>query len=202
MDISDKMQFPIFNEFYSGWMKKLKQEGKGDTTHRPDIPAASLKKIHELAKLLHELVTGNPDDESYQELMEQVPILPDDKGNDKGHHYLTQNVIMFLVCHYLARRGREGLDQLKKTHFELLNDDEGNYYYKKVVGEASKNHKDDNEDLEEGGLIPFEPTSEGLSPGQFFKDWISKLNPDNPYLFQRPRRLSSKFSLKDNPEIW
>ena len=132
-DISDRVQFPLFTEFYSGWMKTLKNEGKADTSHQPDIPAATLKRIHEVGKILHELVTGNPDDQSYQDLMEQVPVLPDKDGKDKGFHYLCQNVIIFLVCHYLARRGREGLDSLKKSHFELQNDQEGNFYYKKVI---------------------------------------------------------------------
>ena len=201
-DISDKIQFPLFNEFYSGWMKKLKTEGKGDITHRPDIPAISLKKIHELGKILHELITGDPEHESYQELMDQVPANPDNAGNDKGFHYLCQNVVIFLFCHYLARRGREGLDMLKKCHFDLQNDGEGNYFFKKVIGEATKNHKSDSEDLENGGIIPFEPTPEGLSPGQFIQDWMSKLNPQCEFLFQRPRRLSSKFRLKDNPDVW
>ena len=47
--------------------------------------------------------------------------------------------------------------------------------------------RDDSENVEEdGGIIPFEITSEGLSPGKYFEDYLNKLSPDCDRIFQKP----------------
>ena len=47
--------------------------------------------------------------------------------------------------------------------------------------------RDDSENVEEeGGLIPFKKTQQGLSPGQYFEDYMKKLSPESDRLFQKP----------------
>ena len=82
------------------------------------------------------------------------------------------------------------------THFdrELQMD-----YYKKVLGEESKNHKLDSENLANCGIIPCTVNKFGVNPGLVLDVYLSHLNPKCEYLFQQPRR-ASKFFLLDEPE--
>ena len=196
-DITNTKDFPKFNTFYRGLLLKLKDSGKADTEHHKEIPPATLSKINSFLSILHQLVIGTPKTEEYDSLIEKLPV----KWQD-NYHYLCQYGIMFIVMNYLARRGREGFDTLKKDSFELREDPEIGKYFKKITGEVSKNHKVDDEDLTAGGIITFNSTPEGLSPGQFFEDFLEKLNPGNDCLFQRPKRPSKIFRLRNNPRIW
>ena len=84
-----------------------------------------------------------------------------------------------------------------KTDLQAIEDEAGCRFYVTNVGQG-------NNDLETepSGMIPFETTYEGLSPGQFIMDWKKKLAPDCEFLFQRPRKISRTFKMEDNPLIW
>ena len=69
----------------------------------------------------------------------------------------------------MARRGAEGIEFLTKDHVKVLTDeDTGERYIKKVLGEESKNHKHDSEDMENGGIILFEENDVSFNPRLFF----------------------------------
>ena len=69
------------------------------------------------------------------------------------------------------------------------------------MGEETKNHKDDNEDLELCGVIPFLNDEFGFNPGRFFELYLNLLNPENDFLFQRPRNSpTDSFNIHDFTE--
>ena len=55
-------------------------------------------------------------------------------------------------------------------HFASFEDEDGKYW-KKVLGETSKNHRLDSEDLRKGGLIIYEPNAynPGYNGGEYFE---------------------------------
>ena len=55
------------------------------------------------------------------------------------------------------------------------------------LGQKSKNHKDDSQDLRKGGLIPFEENEFGLSSGLYLEMYQSLLSPDHKNMFQLPK---------------
>ena len=100
---------------------------------------------------------------------------------------------------HTARRGREGIDKLKKKHFvKSYCKKQKIYYYSKVCSERTKNHQKD-EDVEVGGIIPFRESISGLNPGLFLERFLALLDPNNPNFFQRPKREAKKNNLH-NPK--
>ena len=158
-------------------MKKLKEEGKADTEHNRPIPEHDLAKIYQLGIVMHEIVNGSNVD---------LTLLP--LGNENTYHYIAQRIAIFIIQSHFARRGREGIDQLNIADLEVFEHPKAGRFWRKVVGEASKNHKSDSEDLRGGGIILFMKNRFGFNPGQFLQDYIVKLDPKCPFLFPRPLR--------------
>ena len=89
------------------------------------------------------------------------------------------------------------------SHVALIkNEETGEKYYKKIIGERTKNHQFDSEDLENGGRIMFETNIYGFNPRYFFHLYMGKLHPDAQYLFCREQREKKGFNLKSNPKVW
>ena len=66
-----------------------------------------------------------------------------------------------------------------------------------VIGEASKNHQEDAENLEKSGLIMFH--DDGIcNYGRFFELYLSHLNPENERLFQKARKKGDAKDLLAN----
>ena len=46
----------------------------------------------------------------------------------------------------------------------------------------------------------------GLNQGEYIRDFLTKLNPENRHFFQKPQRPKEKskepFKLHENPECW
>ena len=197
MDISDKNKFIKFNRFWKSYAESLKSEGKGDVKHNSEIPDEILGRIYSLLAIIHDLMTADPNHESYEELIKQLP----EEIQGKFHYY-AQYGAMLIIMQFMARRGREGMAKLKKTDFEIIEDENGERFYKKVRGELTKNHRVDSENLDIGGIITFQVSPEGLSPGLFLRDFINKLNPSCEFIFQKPAQESKKFKLLENPDVW
>ena len=204
-DISDSIIFRNFCDFYKGFCKTLKSEGRGDTHHNREIPDSVIAEIYELLATIYSLMIADPNDASYQDLIRKLPeSYRGDQGQTKGFNYLAQYGFLFIFIQFNARRGRENLDELKKTDLEMKKDEDGNIYFVKVTGELTKNHRSDSENVEEtGGLIPDLVTPEGFNPALFVKEFLKKLNPKSEFVFQRPTRLSKqKFRIQENPDCW
>ena len=163
--------------FIISYVKNLKTKGKADTKHNPSIPEDDLIQVFQLGVVLHGILDGSNDD---------LTRLPADWENT--YHYLAQYVAIVILEFHLGRRGREGINSLKKSDFDIFEHPKVGRYYQKIKGEASKNHKMDSEVLENGGIIMFSMNKYGLNCGQYLKDYIAKLDPTSEYLFTRPRR--------------
>ena len=76
------------------------------------------------------------------------------------------------------------------------------FRYEKKMGEASKNHQSDSEDLSNSGIILFDSDEFGYNPGELMEIYLGKLHPENPALFQRGRKISKKFGLHTASSSW
>ena len=73
-DITNIGIFPKFNGFYRGYLKTLIEEGKAEKKKWDKIPPDHLDKILQLLSILHGLILGDPNDESYTGLLEHIPF--------------------------------------------------------------------------------------------------------------------------------
>ena len=89
----------------------------------------------------------------------------------------------FEMMLYFCRRGQENLRMLKKTDFSIQVGDDGIEYVTKVTDELTKNRRV-NDDQQEGGIMV--ATNKANCPVSTFKFYLSKLNPNNEFLFQCP----------------
>lgn len=102
----------------------------------------------------------------------------------------------FLLCYLFARRGREGFRDMTRNTFQVKTDDLGYEYLVMATTEKTKNWQGgssskawDYSDVRAYGL---EVNNCHLSIVKVYNFYISKLNPRNEALFQRPI-LSPKF---------
>lgn len=79
-----------------------------------------------------------------------------------------------------------GIDKLTKQHFAKKIDEENGPHFEQIKLQRLKNHKNDSEILEQGGVIPFIVNEHGLNPGRYLELALAHLNPENNYFFQRP----------------
>lgn len=137
-------------------------------------------------------------DEAYDELLQKVPEAWREK-----YHYLAMYGSIFIFVLQLGRRANEGIAFLTKDHVAKLTDeDTGMDFFKKVLGESSKNHRNDSENVKDGGYILCEKNAFNFNPGEFFNLFLSKGNNDTNYLFSQPIRVCKSFKLRSNPDVW
>ena len=96
-----------------------------------------------------------------------------------------QNKVFFDIMTHFRRRGREGLWSLKPTSFKFVTDSDGHRYVAMAYNEADKTHH--GVDSKEKPKAPrmYETTGESC-PVRAFEKYLSKLNPENDALFQKP----------------
>ena len=80
--------------------------------------------------------------------------------------------------------------------------EDGLKYWKKILGEQTKNHRVKSEDLRKGGFILHEENDFGFNPGDFFALYLSKIDCDAKYLFCTSFKEMKKFKLHQNPATW
>ena len=137
------------------------------------------------------------------------PIAPDDLkklfNDDLAFNISTptglQNKVWFEIVFYLCRRGRENLRAMTRDTFAVATDDTGRkYIYQKTDG-ADKNHTDDTV----GESRVYEITGSNMCPVLSFEKYISKLNPNQEALWQRPVSTGNKATVGtfiDSDEVW
>ena len=84
----------------------------------------------------------------------------------------------------------------------MEDEETGMKYYKKTKGELSKNHREDSENMDNGGTMNFEENSVGFNASLFLQLFISKQHPDAQFFFSQPQRAKKDFRLRSNPSIW
>ena len=91
-----------------------------------------------------------------------------------------------MLC--FCRRGHRNLRQLKKSHFRVTKDASGEKYVAKVVDELTKNHRENDKEKEEGGMM-YE-TEGPFCPVAPFEKYLQHLRQANEFLFQRPKKIT------------
>ena len=80
------------------------------------------------------------EDKNSQEYKNLVAKLPEEY-QDKYHVLIEYGAVVILMLCF-ARRGREGIDKIKKSDLVKKYDEENDYWYwQRVVIRSSKNHK-------------------------------------------------------------
>ena len=92
-----------------------------------------------------------------------------------------QNKVFFEVMLYFCRRGRQNLRDLKNTDLLVGIDPSKTKYVSKVKDELIKNRGSGNTNY----VGPLRPV---LS----FEKYVSHLNPNNDFFYQRPKRIVNK----------
>ena len=83
---------------------------------------------------------------------------------------------------YFCRRGQENLNNLKKS--DLIQKEVQGKKIIQMKNEATKNHSESNEDINNGGAI-VEMLESGKCPVKILNKYLSKLS-DSPWLWQQP----------------
>ena len=102
------------------------------------------------------------------------------------------NKVFFEIVLCFCRRGRQNLRQLKKTDFAVKTNDRGIKYVTKISDELTKNHREDNNPEESGSMYE---TGGQFCPVASFEKYLQHSNPNNEFLFLRPKK-------EINNEIW
>jgi hypothetical protein len=105
-----------------------------------------------------------------------------------------QNKVFFDIMLHFCRRGRQNLRALRKTDFSVKIDASGVKYVEKIKDELTKNRRETDEAQETQTMFE---TRNSVCPVLSFEKYISHLNPQNEYLFQRPKR-----AVKESDNVW
>lgn len=156
--IGSHPSFVLSNKVLDAQIKKLKREGKENTTHKPAIEQYDIEKLKQSAVFL--------------------PTNP---------HSLLKNV-WFHTSLYWCRRGREGQRTLTTKSFSFERDDTGREYVTMTHDELTKNHQGGISDVNSfekmGRMYKTESKTDGYSS---LKLYLTKVNPKCTALFQYPK---------------
>ena len=95
---------------------------------------------------------------------------------------------------FFCRRGRQNLRELKKEDFSTCTDSSGVRYVWKVKDELTKNRRENDEAQESQTMFE---TGGPFCPVLSFEKYVTRLNPKNEFLFQRPKK-----GLDESDEVW
>ena len=102
-----------------------------------------------------------------------------------------QEYVWFSLCFQFGRRGREGWRELQKHHFIIDSDAENKRYVTPAVTESTKNnpggYKQGDQDYSDRRIM-YQLDDSVLDPLLAYEKYLSKLNPENGSLFQKPKK--------------
>ncbi|XP_053376937.1 uncharacterized protein LOC128547781 [Mercenaria mercenaria] len=162
LNLMKDREFMASNQVLTGLIKGLKREGKDISKNKEPISEEDHIKLYE-------------------------------SGVFSEHKPETlQNKVMYEIIAQFGRRGREGLQTLKKELFVIKKDVKDRRYLTMAYNEADKTHHglDSREKSKEPRMYEtgddFCPLK---SPLKSFEKYLSKLHPQCERLFQRPQRV-------------
>ena len=96
--------------------------------------------------------------------------------------------IWFSLCYYFGRRGREGWRKLKKSTFEVRQDDKSRQYIAFKITEQTKNHQGGHRQVDQdySDQRIYETSAGELCPIKAYNLYKSKLHPLCTAFFQTP----------------
>ena len=98
-----------------------------------------------------------------------------------------QNKVFLDILLHFARRGREGLRELRKDSFIIATDSTGSKYAKTAYHELEKNHNGQNPKVRDHDKVMYEQKDKATCPIKSLEKYLSKLNPQCTSFFQRPK---------------
>lgn len=167
--------------------RQINLMGDKEFQHSNHVFVGALKKLREAGKDL---------------TSHKTPILKEDvqKMNamfEKRTPWSLLYKVFFDISFHFARRGREGLRELKKTSFKFEMDGEGQEYVTIGFNETEKTKQGNEKSIfEKSGTMYSQPGSKSC-PVESLRFYLTKLHPDCDALFQYPK---SKFT--QNSQYW
>lgn len=163
--------FQNANSVFSGVLRDNKEQGYDKSKPKTSIAPADLDKLY---------------DEYF------IP------GLAANNVTILQQKVFFDLVYYTARRGKEGLRQLRKDWFVIKNTAEGQEYVEIIVNETTKKNQGDNcstriNNVHNDENIMFAQPGSERCPLASFKQYISLLSDKIPWLFQKPNVRKNKF---------
>ena len=112
-----------------------------------------------------------------------------------------QHKVLFDIVYYLARRGKEGLHELRKDSFRIGTIPGGIEFLQLTYHERTKkNQGDEDNKFRDENIILAQPENPRRCPVNSFKLYLSKLSASCNLLFQRP---NPRFGMNGkSSEIW
>ena len=156
-DITKDRDYMKSNQVFNGMLRKIKLNGKDITTHKAAIS-----------------------DEDWQKLSESDVLTT---STPQG---LQKKVFMDIMLHF-GRRGREGLCELRKDSFVIIEDENGTKYIEPAYNEMEKTKQGVDAREEGKQCVMTAAPGDSTCPIASFEKLISLLNPNCPYLFTRPK---------------
>jgi hypothetical protein len=102
VDVSASSVFKKLDKFFKGLWASLKEAGKRETTHTPEIPAGSQEKIYLLFGQVLAVAEARGTD-GYDDAVAKLP----EEYRDR-YHELFQFAAMFVLIMFDVRRSQEG----------------------------------------------------------------------------------------------
>ena len=159
IDITDDPVFTSSREVFFALHSDMKKKGFGSTDHTSPISTEDLQILY----------SGN-----YVAFNINSPVV-------------LQQKVWFELMFYLCRRGRENLRGMTRSTFEINCDASSRRFVVKKVDESDKNHKENalpDDTVGEGRM--YELRDNPMCPVISFAKYLSKLQPENDVLWQRP----------------
>ena len=162
-DIIKDKEFDEANSVYEAQCVALKKRGLAKTEHKPPIADEDIKRLYESGVFNTDSPTT------------------------------LQNKVFFEIMLFFCRRGRQNLRELKRDDFAIKTNPQGLRCVVKKTDELTKNHRVNDAQAEEGGMMVANDSCavhsfENYCPVHSFEKYLNHLNPINEFLFQRPKR--------------
>ena len=162
LDLSNPEDFPRFIKFYKTYTKKIESEAPANYVQF--MPEQDLRQVYTFLIYMHSIMDGTCQD------LSRIPI-----GYEYKFHYLALRGAIFVLLHHISKKSRSQIDKFKVNDFQVIIDP--------MLGKVLQN-------IQTGEYIPFCFNHYGLNCGQYLQDFISKLDPNCPWLLCRPLRES------------
>ena len=198
VDVYDPVLFPTLSNKWKAFVAELVKKRRAEVEHHEEVDPITMESIFVLLANVKEAIEKRGTKE-YEDILSRIPADYHEKLN-----YLLMWGAQLILTLYEVRRGGEGLEELKKKDFNIIEDRIYDFkYIRKMEAEKEKNHKEGSNSACHG-VIPYLDLAEGFNPGQFMEFYMSlvpdkstKTNVEGGFLFQTPRRGSLKFKLHD-----
>ena len=195
VDVTDPCLFPESEKRWKAVLKNIVREKRGDVEHHKEVDPTTMLKIYKLAGHLKKAIEGRGSAD-YVNLLGKI-----DPTLHNSIHTLVQDIAMMILETYEVRRGRENMENLEVTDFQVFDDNIYEFrYIRKTISEPEKqNPLGTNPRC--AGVIPFIEMANGFNPAEFFEFYMNLL-PKEPnksknkvFLFPMARKPSNKFSI-------